>query len=132
MCFSKKYKKYIASLEFENEELKAMVSSQCVVEEMLYARITMLDDEIVELNRQIADLKAELERQGNGKYSLYLIKEDGTKWFNEPYSVEEMISATGISRATIMNSLTKSEPLKGGRNAKYDSKYIGSQVVSAD
>lgn len=132
MCFSKKYKKYIASLEFENEELKAMVSSQCVVEEMLYARITMLDDEIVELNRQIADLKAELERQGNGKYSLYLIKEDGTKWFNEPYSVEEMISATGISRATIMNSLTKSEPLKGGRNAKYDSKYIGSRVVSVD
>ena len=132
MCFSKKYKKYIASLEFENEELKAMVSSQCVVEEMLYARITMLDDEIVELNREIADLKAELERQGNGKYSLYLIKEDGTKWFNESYSVEEMISATGISRATIMNSLTKSEPLKGGRNAKYDSKYIGSRVVSVD
>ena len=132
MCFSKKYKKYIASLEFENEELKAMVSSQCVVEEMLYARITMLDDEIVELNRQIADLKAELERQGNGKYSLYLIKEDGTKWFNEPYSVEEMISATGISRATIMNSLIKGEPLKGGRNAKYDSKYIGSRVVSVD
>ena len=132
MCFSKKYKKYIASLEFENEELKAMVSSQCVVEEMLYARITMLDDEIVELNREIADLKAELERQGNGKYSLYLIKEDGTKWFNEAYSVEEMISATGISRATIMNSLTKGEPLKGGRNAKYDSKYIGSRVVSVD
>lgn len=132
MCFSKKYKKYIASLEFENEELKAMVSSQCVVEEMLYARIEMLDDEIVELNGQIADLKAELERQGNGKYSLYLIKEDGTKWFSESYSVEEMISATGISRATIMNSLTKGEPLKGGRNAKYDSKYIGSRVVSVD
>ena len=61
-----------------------------------------------------------------------MIKEDGNRWFEESYSVEEMVRATGISRATLMGSLTKGEPLKGGKNAKYDSKYIGSQVMSVD
>ena len=54
------------------------------------------------------------------------------KWFEEEYSIEELVKITGVSRATLMNSLTKGEPLKGGRNAKYDPKYVGSQVVDAD
>ena len=125
-------RKRVAELEIENDDLQCVIALQSDIETHLYEDIADLKNQIDELNKKIAELQDTVERKDNGKYSLYLIKKDGTKWFDEMYSVEEMMKVTGISRTAIMNSLTKGEPLKGGRNAKYDSKYVGSRVVNAD
>lgn len=125
MCFNRKYKQRIQELENIVLVQIGIIGEDEILIEDLINQVQELTDEINRLNKQI-------EIKDNGKYSLYLIKEDGSKWFEESYSVEEMVRATGISRATLMGSLTKGEPLKGGKNAKYDSKYVGSQVVSAD
>ena len=125
MCFNRKYKQRIQELENIVLVQMGIIGEDEALIEDLINQVQELTDEVNRLNKQI-------EIKDNGKYSLYLIKEDGDRWFEESYSVEEMVRATGISRATLMGSLTKGEPLKGGKNAKYDSKYIGSQVVSAD
>ena len=114
MCFSKKYKQRIAELEREIIEHDKIIQA--------------LIDDIEKLNEQVE----EFERKENGKYSLYLLKVNGEKWFDEAMGMEELVKATGISRTALMNSLNKCEPLKGSRNAKYDPQYIGSQVVSVD
>lgn len=125
MCFNRKYKQRIKELEnIMLVQIGTIREDETLIEDLIN-QVQELTDEVNRLNKQI-------EIKDNGKYSLYLIKEDGNRWFEESYSVEEMVRATGISRATLMGSLTKGEPLKGGKNAKYDSKYVGSQVVSAD
>ena len=125
MCFNKKYKQRIQELENIVLVQIGIIGEDEVLIEDLINQVQELTDEVNRLNKQI-------EIKDNGKYSLYLIKEDGSRWFEESYGVEEMVRATGISRATLMGSLTKGEPLKGGKNAKYDPKYVGSQVVSVD
>ena len=125
MCFNRKYKQRIQELENIVSVQIGIIGEDEILIEDLINQVQELTDEVNRLNKQI-------EIKDNGKYSLYLIKEDGNRWFEESYSVEEMVRATGISRATLMGSLTKGEPLKGGKNAKYDSKYVGSQVVSVD
>ena len=62
---------------------------------------------------------------------VYLIKPNGTKWFDEAMNMKEMEKQTGISQGTIRNNLDKGT-LKYHRNSKYDPKYIGSYIVSAD
>ena len=125
MCFNRKYKQRIKELEnIVLVQMGTIREDEALIEDLIN-QVQELTDEVNRLNKQI-------EIKDNGKYSLYLIKEDGSRWFEESYSVEEMVRATGISRATLMGSLTKGEPLKGGKNAKYDSKYVGSQVVSVD
>lgn len=125
MCFNRKYKQRIKELEnIVLVQMGTIGEDETLIEDLIN-QVQELTDEVNRLNKQI-------EIKDNGKYSLYLIKEDGNRWFEESYSVEEMVRATGISRATLMGSLTKGEPLKGGKNAKYDSKYVGSQVVSVD
>ena len=125
MCFNRKYKQRIQELENIMLVQMGIIGEDEVLIEDLINQVQELTDEVNRLNKQI-------EIKDNGKYSLYLIKEDGSRWFEESYSVEEMVRATGVSRATLMGSLTKGEPLKGGKNAKYDSKYVGSQVVSVE
>ena len=125
MCFNRKYKQRIKELEEELECLKLVLLEN--------DRRLAEDDLIIEnLCDDIEDLRRQLEKKDNGKYSLFFIQPNGYKWFEEEYSIEELVKITGVSRATLMNSLTKGEPLKGGRNAKYDPKYVGSQVVDAD
>ena len=62
---------------------------------------------------------------------VYLIKPNGGKWFDEPMSMIEMERQTGISINTIKNNLDKGA-LKYHHNSKYDTKYIGSYIVSED
>ena len=62
---------------------------------------------------------------------VYLIKPNGDKWFDEPMSMIEMERQTGISRITIGRNLDK-EALKCYPRSKYDPKYIGSRIVSAE
>ena len=73
------------------------------------------------------------ETDGRGILNLvYLIKQDGkTKWFDEPMSLREMERQTGIPIKTISNNLDKGA-LKHHPHSKYDPKYIGSYIVSAD
>lgn len=63
---------------------------------------------------------------------IYLIKPDGTKWFNEAMSQRAMWKATGISDTVLRRHKNKKQPLRYDSRAKYDSKYIGSYVVDAD
>ena len=62
---------------------------------------------------------------------IYLIKPNGDKWFDELMSITEMERQTGISRIAIKNNLDKGA-LKYHHSSKYDTKYIGSYIVSAD
>lgn len=125
MCFNRKYKQRIQELEgLVVEQANQLLDDEAVIDSLV--------KDIESLNKEVETLRRRLRDKENGKYSLYLLKENGYKWFEEAYSVDELIKATSISRATLMSSLQKGEPLKGGKNAKYDSKYVGSQVVSAD
>ena len=64
---------------------------------------------------------------------VYLIKPNGTKWYDEAMSLHKLSRLTGVSRDAIKRSIS-GKPLggKGATTAKYDSKYIGSYVVEAD
>lgn len=73
--------------------------------------------------------KARIERQSK---FIYLIKPDGTKWYEEAMSQRELARLTGISGRTIGRLIEKNIPLKSHGNAQYDSKYIGSYIVDAD
>ena len=61
----------------------------------------------------------------------YLIKPDGTKWYNEAMSQGELSRLTGISFSTISLRKRDWKPLDGHR-ANYDSKYIGSYIIEED
>ena len=63
---------------------------------------------------------------------VYLIKPDGTKWYDEAMSQKELARLTGISECAIGLCRIDGKPLVGGNRAKYDSKYIGSYVVEED
>ena len=75
--------------------------------------------------------KAKARRQSK---FVYLIKPNGTKWYDEAMSQRELSRLTGISTITIRKRLKDSKPLDGKRTTiiKYDSKYIGSYVVEED
>ena len=62
---------------------------------------------------------------------VYLIKPDGTKWYDEAMSQNELFKLTGIGISAISTRKRGGKPLDG-RNAKYDSKYIGCYIVDAD
>ena len=62
---------------------------------------------------------------------VYLIKPDGTKWYEEAMSQKELARLTEINARTISLCREDGKPLDG-KNAKYDSKYIGSYIVDAD
>ena len=65
---------------------------------------------------------------------VYLIKPDGTKWYDKAMSQKELARLTGISSNAISRCRENGKPLggKGATTAKYDSKYIGSYIVDAD
>ena len=62
---------------------------------------------------------------------IYLIKPNGTRWFDKPMSMKELSRQTGISQRAIKNNLDKGA-LKYCSHSKYDTKYIGSYIVSED
>ena len=59
---------------------------------------------------------------------VFLIKESGEKWFDEPLSLIELNRKTKISLYALWKSLHNKKPLSA-INAKYDPKYIGSYVI---
>ena len=80
----------------------------------------------------IYDGKEERRKEDKRKsIFVYLIKEDGEKWFDEPLSLIELSRRTGISNTAIRRSLHNKKPLNK-YNAKYDAKYIGSIVILAE
>ena len=62
---------------------------------------------------------------------VYLVKLDGTKWYDEAMGQRELARLTGINFSTVSRCRENGKPL-GSRNAQYDSKYIGSYVVEED
>ena len=62
---------------------------------------------------------------------VYLIKPNEEKWFDESMSIKELSRKSGISQKAIANNLDKGG-LKHHKNSKYDPKYIGSRIVSAE
>ena len=62
---------------------------------------------------------------------VYLVKPDGGKWFEEAMSMNKLAKLIGIVNPVIVNNLDKGA-LKYRRNSKYDPKYIGSRIVSAE
>ena len=66
---------------------------------------------------------------------VYLIKPDGTKWYNEAMSQRELSRLTRINDGTIGLHRKDGKPLsssKRANNIKHDSKYIGSYIVEED
>lgn len=62
---------------------------------------------------------------------VHLVKPNGDRWYEEGMSVKELSKNTGISRGAIRDNLDKGA-LKYHKNSKYDPKYIGSRIVSAE
>ena len=62
---------------------------------------------------------------------VFLIKENGEKWFDEPLSLMGLSRRTEINNSALGKSLHKKRPLSG-HAAKFDAKYIGSIVVLAE
>ena len=82
----------------------------------------------------LCNYDGEEEKKANDKRNstfVYLIKPNGTKWFDKPMSMKELSRQTRISQRAIKNNLDK-EALKYNHNSKYDTKYIGSYIVSED
>lgn len=63
--------------------------------------------------------------------AIYLIKPDGTKWFDEAMSITDLAKTIGACRRTISELKDSKQPLKYNSGAKYDPKYIGSYVIEA-
>ena len=63
---------------------------------------------------------------------VYLVKPDGTKWYDKAMSQNELSRLTGISSNAIGLCRIDGKPLVGNNRAKYDSKYIGSYIVEED
>ena len=63
---------------------------------------------------------------------VFLIKESGEKWFDEPLSLKGLSRKTGISLNTLCELLQNKKTLIGGNRSKYDPKYIGSVIVLAE
>ena len=70
------------------------------------------------------------ERGMQSKF-VYLIKPNGTKWYDKAMSQRELSRLTGIDVGTISKRREDGKPLNG-HTAKYDLKYIGSYVVEED
>lgn len=77
---------------------------------------------------------AQTEKEANDRRKstfVYIINSNGEKWFDKPMSLGELGRQTGISTSAIRSNLDK-ESLKYCFNSKYDPKYIGSRIVSAE
>ena len=73
--------------------------------------------------------KASTKRQSK---FVYLVKPNGTKWYDKAISQGELSRLTGINSNTIGRYRRDGKPLSSHGGAKYDSKYIGSYVVEED
>ena len=74
------------------------------------------------------ELKDSNKRRGT---FAHLIKPNGELWFDEPMNIKELSRQTGITAPTLKNNLDKGA-LRYSNSAKYDPKYIGSYIVSAE
>lgn len=62
---------------------------------------------------------------------VYLIKQNGDKWFDEPMSMSKLAKQSEIPLPTIKRNLDKGA-LKYNSKVKYNPKFIGSYIVSAE
>ena len=77
--------------------------------------------------------KERIKKNNRQSIFVFLIKENGEKWFDEPLCLRELSRRTGINKTTLSYSLyNNKKPLAYGNGAKYDHKYIGSYVVPAE
>ena len=63
---------------------------------------------------------------------VYLIKPDGTKWYDKAKSQNELATLTEISLSVISKRRKDGNPLVSHNKTKHDSKYIGSYIVEED
>ena len=75
--------------------------------------------------------ESKAENRRKSKF-VYLVKLDGTKWYDKAMSQNELSRLTGITVATISRCREDGTPLLSSNNTKYDSKYIGCYIVDAD
>ena len=62
---------------------------------------------------------------------VYLIKPDGTKWFDEPMSQAHLARETEISLKTIQRYTISGKLLEYNGNVKYSHQYVGSYIIEA-
>ena len=86
------------------------------------------DNDLCEYNAK-EERKAKERRQSK---FVYLIKPNGTKWYDKVMSQHELARLTGISYSTIYCRANDGKPLISHSKTKYDSKYIDSYVVEED
>lgn len=118
----------------ENKEVNSELTTQQVAEVFGVSRSTVI--KYLKWGNTnglcVYDGQEETEAKNRRRSTfVYLIKPNGDKWFDEPMSMIEMERQAGISQHAIKNNLDKGA-LKYYPHSKYDTKYIGSYIVSAD
>ena len=118
----------------EQKEINEDLTTAIMAETFKVARQTIINWLTWGNKSELCIYSGEEESKANKRRQtkfIYLIKPDGTKWYDKAMSQNELARLTGITLQAISYRRTNGKPLNGC-NAKYDSKYIGCYIVDAD